>query len=625
LINCSGHIFDGGGSLSRAVAVEREDSGSELSWQVEHRYRAVLEVRQGSPVDEVAVRYGASRQSIYNWKARFEAAGFDGLRDRSRRLHNSPRRMPAQVESLICELRRAHPRWGARRLAFELAQRDVEPLPVQATIHRALVRNGLVIPQQQRHKRKYRRWQREAPMHLWQLDLVGGIYLTDGRECKMLTGIDDHARYVVIAVLLAVPNGRAVCDAFAAAMRRYGVPCEVLTENGKQFTGRFTRPRPVEVLFERVCRDNGITALLTKARSPTTTGKIERFHQTLRRALLDNCGPFADLPAAQAAIDAWVHAYNHLRPHQALGMATPASLFRPVKTSQITSTPAPVAAESPTGTTVMTALASSTPVPPKAAAVVPVAGAVTFDYRVPPSGAFGIVPNAQQVWLGPMWSGRIITVWASERSIHLLADGHLIKTVPSRLTPQHLHEARARDAQPGGPEPAAPALPRVNGRVVLPTGQAVEVDRSFIRDGVVRIAKRDYHVNAELVGRRITLRLDGHLMHAITDNQLAGTWPCPIARSELAQLRGARPATEPLPHPTTPTGVRVQRRLPSSGITMVAGQRLRVGRIHAGKVVTIVVEDTHFRVLHGDEELSLHPRNPTSRPIRITAYNRRNP
>lgn len=103
--------------------------------------------------------------------------------------------------------------------------------------------------------------------HLWQLDLVGGIYLAGGRERKMLTGIDDHSRYVVIAAVLAVPSGRAVCEAFAAAMARHGVPQEVFTDNGKQFTGRFTRPRPAEALFERVCRENGITARLTKPRS----------------------------------------------------------------------------------------------------------------------------------------------------------------------------------------------------------------------------------------------------------------------------------------------------------------------------------------------------------------------
>jgi transposase InsO family protein len=82
------------------------------------------------------------------------------------------------------------------------------------------------------------------------VDLVGGVFLADGRECKMVTGIDDHSRYIVIVAVVVIPTGRAVVEVFVAAMRRYGVPSEVLTDNGKQFTGRFTRPYPAEVLFE---------------------------------------------------------------------------------------------------------------------------------------------------------------------------------------------------------------------------------------------------------------------------------------------------------------------------------------------------------------------------------------
>lgn len=140
---------------------------------------------------------------------------------------------------------------------------------------------------------------------LWQLDIMGGVFLAGGRECKLVTGIDDHSRFVVIATVVTEPSARAVCTAFTAAMSRYGVPSEVLTDNGKQFTGRFTKPYPAEVLFERICRENGITTRLTKPRSPTTTGKIERWHKTLRRELLDAAGPYPDLQAAQASIDAW--------------------------------------------------------------------------------------------------------------------------------------------------------------------------------------------------------------------------------------------------------------------------------------------------------------------------------
>jgi transposase InsO family protein len=289
----------------------------------EYRYRAVREVLGGSAIGEVAARYGTSRQSLHGWRQRVELEGMPGLADRSRRPRSSPGRLSGEIEALICQMRREHPRWGARRITYELGVLECGPVPGRATVHRVLARNGFVAAQAQEHKRVYKRWQREAPMHLWQPDLVGGVPLADGRECKMVTGIDDHSRFVVVAAVVAVPSGRAVCAAFTAAMRRYGVPFEVLSDNGKQFTGRHTRPHPVEVLFERVCRENGITQRLTRPRSPATTGKIERWHKTLRREVLDHVAPFESLPAAQEAIGRWVHACNHQRPHQSLGMATP--------------------------------------------------------------------------------------------------------------------------------------------------------------------------------------------------------------------------------------------------------------------------------------------------------------
>jgi transposase-like protein len=194
----------------------------------EYRYRAVREVLGGSPVGEVAIRYGTSRQSVHAWRRRFEQDGLTGLVDRSRRPVSSPNRLVAEVEAAICEMRRQYPRWGARRIAFELG-RDGGRAPSRATVHRVLARNGMVVVQEQQHARKYRRWQREAPMQLWQLDLVGGVRLSDGRECKLLTGVDDHSRFAVIATVVAVPSGRAVCAGFTAAMRQHGVPSEVLT------------------------------------------------------------------------------------------------------------------------------------------------------------------------------------------------------------------------------------------------------------------------------------------------------------------------------------------------------------------------------------------------------------
>ena len=135
------------------------------------------------------------------------------------------------------------------------------------------------------------RWQRPAAMQLWQLDIVYGPRLVDTatgelREARIVTGVDDHSRFCVIARVVERATGRAVCLAFSEALQRYGAPEEVLTDNGKQFTARFGRGG--EVLFDKICRRNGIAHRLTAPRSPTTTGKIERFHQTLRRELLDD-------------------------------------------------------------------------------------------------------------------------------------------------------------------------------------------------------------------------------------------------------------------------------------------------------------------------------------------------
>jgi putative transposase len=159
------------------------------------------------------------------------------------------------------------------------------------------------------------------------MDVVGGVLLGDGREAKILTGIDDHSRFVVCAGLMLRATSRAVCSHFAQAMARHGVPQEILTDNGKVFTGRFGA-KDTEVLFDRICRENGIDHLLTAPRRPTTTGKIERFHRTLRTEFLTG-RVFDDLPTAQDELDRWVVSFNTERPHSALDMATPASRYTP--------------------------------------------------------------------------------------------------------------------------------------------------------------------------------------------------------------------------------------------------------------------------------------------------------
>jgi transposase InsO family protein len=293
---------------------------------VEQRYQAVLAViSDGLGVKQAAEKAGVSRQTLHAWLARYEAAGLEGLADRSHRPAGCPHQMPAGVAGLVLEARRSRPYWGPRRLRLELVRKGVVDVPSESAIYRLLVRAGVIDTGRRRRKDAWKRWERAAPMELWQMDVVGGFLLADGTTAKALTGIDDHSRFCVCAWLMPRERTQAVCDGLAAALAAYGVPQQILTDNGKVFTGRFNHP-PTEVLFDRICRENGVEHLLTQPRSPTTTGKIERFHRTLR-AEFDTARVFADLAAAQAALDAWVAHYNTERTHQSLGDLTPAQRF----------------------------------------------------------------------------------------------------------------------------------------------------------------------------------------------------------------------------------------------------------------------------------------------------------
>ena len=230
------------------------------------------------------------------------------------------------------------------------------------------------------------------------MDVVGGVRLADGSEAKVLTGVDDHSRFCVAAGVMASANARAVCRVLAGALRAHGVPDEILTDNGKVFTGRFSKP-PVEVLFDRVCRENGITHRLTAVRSPTTTGKVERFHRTLRAEFLAGM-TFADIEAAQAALDAWVADYNTVRPHQGIGMAAPAERFAPRQDDWVPAEPSPG------------------PAPTEVTRHVTVSGNISV--------------TGQTFNVGRRYAGRIVTVDVGRTVLRVFFDGALVKSLPRR-------------------------------------------------------------------------------------------------------------------------------------------------------------------------------------------------
>ena len=572
----------------------------------EQRYRAVLEVMAGVPVTEVAERYGVSRQSVHAWLARYRDEGPPGLEDRSHKVHQHPWQIPAELEAAVCELRRAHRKWGPKRLVFEMGRRGLGTV-TRSTVYRVLIRNQLIEPRSRRRRRQdYTRWERPVPMQLWQLDVTASAFLADGREVKIVTGIDDHSRYCVIARAVLRATARPVCRAFVEAMTIYGVPEEVLTDNGTVFTGRFIKPRPAEVLFERICRENGITQRLTRPRSPTTTGKIERLHQSLQLELLDVHGPFESLAALQAALDAWREEYNSDRPHQSLGMAFPASRFTPAVS--------PLPLRVPSQLIAASTRQAEQPEPPSAelsAAPAPDGQqappvAVEADRVVPPSGNLWI--GGQQVWLGPVLADRKVTIWVDETSLHVLLDGARVKTLPSRLGITELARLAADGARPAGPSPLRAG-----------TGTVVEVERTVNAAGLVGLAGAQFNVGYQLAGQRVVLRMDGTQMAVITgDGELARTMPCPVPAGDRYRLRGARKAAAaPLP-PSGP--VTVQRRVSSRGGIMVATQKIQVGLIHAGKIVAVTAEDHSFRLVIDGQAVGVVPRTTAREIHRYKAY-----
>ena len=192
---------------------------------VEQRLDAVRAVLAGASVSEVAAQVGVSRQSVHAWVGRYLSEGVAGLADRSSRPRSCPHQAPERVECAVLELRREHPRWGAKRIRLELLRRGLpwQPdarlaqaqVPSTSTINRILRRHGLVKERPRTRPRdSYLRFERPGPMQLWGIDIVGGIRLVNPvtgelREAKIVTGVDDHSRFCVMAAVVERATARA--------------------------------------------------------------------------------------------------------------------------------------------------------------------------------------------------------------------------------------------------------------------------------------------------------------------------------------------------------------------------------------------------------------------------------
>lgn len=509
----------------------------------------------------------------------------------------------------MAEMRRQHPRWGAKRIRMELLKKPLDEevlVPSTRTVNRILVRQGLVVPRKRKRPRdSYVRWERPAAMQLWQLDIVGGVMLVDPatgvlREAKVVTGVDDHSRFCVIAAVVERATGRAVCLALAAALARFGVPEEILTDNGKQFTDRFGKGG--EVLFDKICRHNAITHRLTQPASPTTTGKIERFHLTLRRELLDDHQPYESLELAQAAVDGFVDQYNCDRPHQALDPVrpvSPAERFTPIPEEQRDLVPLwvpPTLVPALKNADEQAESAAETATPPGRWA----GGPVELDRVVPPSGNMQL--SGKQFWLGPHRSGQVVRFWAGVDMIHLLIGGAKVKTVRSHLTVNDLARLFAEGAVNAGPSPMPP----------VEDGSAVEVDRCIGSGGITSLGGHVVLAAEILAGQRVGIRIEAEtlMFFDLQTRELLRTRPNPLTPAQVARLRGNRPAGPP-PRPSLEP-IRVQRRASKDGIVCVCSQKVALGRIHRYQTVAVWVSETTLAIELDDGETRVVRRTTTT-------------
>jgi transposase InsO family protein len=283
---------------------------------------------EGRTKAEVARTYGVSPRWVFELCRRFDAEGDPGLEPRSRRPHRSPGRTPSAIEDEIVELRKDLTDLGvdagAATIEVHLQRRHPgERLPSTSTIWRILTRRGFVTPQPHKRPRSsWRRFEADMPNERWQADITHWR-LASGAEVEILNQIDDHSRFLVGSDARAVFKAADVVASFHAAAGAHGLPHSLLTDNGAVFTAA---PRGGRCLLELECDRAGIRHVNSRPYHPQTCGKVERFHQTLKR-WLGAQDPAADVAQLQAQLDGFRTYYNEVRPHRAIGRRTPAEAY----------------------------------------------------------------------------------------------------------------------------------------------------------------------------------------------------------------------------------------------------------------------------------------------------------
>ena len=282
------------------------------------------------PLARLCARFGISRKTGYKWLARAAESDspppLSAFADRSRRpLHSPGATPPAMVEQVVA-LRLKHPSWGGRKLRQRLLDlgHGAGQVPAASTITDILRRQGLLEPRPGAGG-PAQRFERAAPNELWQMDFKGHTPLGRGGRLHPLSILDDHSRYLIGLQALDNERTEGTQAAIEAVFRLHGLPETILCDNGSPWGCRDSEQLSrLGVWLLRL----GVRVIHGRPYHPQTQGKDERFHRTLKADLLTR-QDLRDLPHAQQAFDQYREIYNHQRPHEALGLATPASRYQP--------------------------------------------------------------------------------------------------------------------------------------------------------------------------------------------------------------------------------------------------------------------------------------------------------
>jgi transposase InsO family protein len=295
-----------------------------MAWKTmdghEQRVRFVVAATQKlQPFSALCAEYEISRPTGYLWLRRYRHLGVQGIAEQSRKPHRSPRRTDATREQQVVQVRLSYPDWGARKLQVLLARKGVN-LP-RNTIHRILLRHHLVR-EEDRRTPAMQRFARSRPNELWQMDFKGPKEWP--QPVGPLSVLDDYSRYLIALAANGSTHGGPVREQLVEAFQRCGVPEGMLMDHGTPWWS--TQSPSGQTHLSLWLMRQGIRLHWSGIRHPQTQGKVERFHGSLQRALERRGLPDQH---TQAWLDAYRWEHNHVRPHEALDMQTPATLWRP--------------------------------------------------------------------------------------------------------------------------------------------------------------------------------------------------------------------------------------------------------------------------------------------------------